>query len=133
MMPDAPPSPPRSLPPSAGPRADLHCHSDASNKTGEAMLNAIACPESYSRPQDVYAQALRRGMRFVTITDHDTVAGVLRIRDMPDVLVGEEVTVRFPEDGCKIHLLVYGPHRGSARAPTDDQRRHLRRRPLPAR
>ncbi|MEM8874409.1 MAG: glycosyltransferase [Planctomycetota bacterium] len=89
-------------------RIDLHCHSDASNKTGEAMLNMISCPESYSRPQDVYAQALRRGMDFVTLTDHDTIAGALRIADMPDVLVGEEVTVRFPEDGCKIHLLVFG-------------------------
>jgi glycosyltransferase involved in cell wall biosynthesis len=89
-------------------RADLHCHSDASNKTGEKMLEAISCPECYSRPEDVYAQALRRGMDFVTITDHDSIKGVCRITQMPGVVVGEEVTVRFPEDGCKIHLLVYG-------------------------
>src|SRR5690606_33527217 len=89
-------------------RADLHCHSDASNKTGEAMLNMIRCPESYSRPQDVYAQALRRGMDFVTITDHDSVEGVSRILEMPGVLVGEELTCWFPEDGCKMHILVYG-------------------------
>ena len=89
-------------------RADLHCHSDASNKTGEAMLNMIRCPESYSRPQDVYAQALRRGMDFVTITDHDSIEGVTRLLDMPGVLVGEELTCWFPEDGCKMHVLVYG-------------------------
>ena len=90
------------------PRADLHCHSEASNKTGEAMLNMIRCPESYSRPQDVYAQALRRGMDFVTITDHDSIDGVEAILDMPGVLVGEELTCWFPEDGCKMHVLVYG-------------------------
>lgn len=89
-------------------RADLHCHSDASNKTGEAMLKMIRCPESYSRPQDVYAQALRRGMDFVTITDHDSIEGVEKILDMPGVLVGEELTCWFPEDGCKMHVLVYG-------------------------
>jgi glycosyltransferase involved in cell wall biosynthesis len=89
-------------------RADLHCHSEASNKTGEAMLNMIRCPESYSRPQDVYAQALRRGMDFVTITDHDSIEGVQKILDMPGVLVGEELTCWFPEDGCKMHVLVYG-------------------------
>ena len=89
-------------------RADLHCHSEASNKTGEAMLNMIRCPESYSRPQDVYAQALRRGMDFVTITDHDSIEGVEKILEMPGVLVGEELTCWFPEDGCKMHVLVYG-------------------------
>ena len=44
--------PPHALIPT---RADLHCHSDASNETGEALLNAIRCPESYSRPADVRA------------------------------------------------------------------------------
>ena len=43
-------------------RIDLHCHSDASNKTGEAVLNALHCPESYSKPDEVYAQAQLRGM-----------------------------------------------------------------------
>ncbi len=89
-------------------RADLHCHSDASNKTGEAALNMIGCPESYSRPTDVYAQALRRGMDLVTITDHDSQEGVHTIRHLPGVLIGEELTCWFPEDGCKMHVLVYG-------------------------
>jgi glycosyltransferase involved in cell wall biosynthesis len=89
-------------------RADLHCHSDASNEADEAVLNAIGCPESYSRPDDVYVQAKRRGMHFVTITDHDSLAGVTTIADRADVLVGEELTCYFPEDRCKIHLLVWG-------------------------
>src|SRR5215213_3897637 len=97
-------------------RADLHCHSDASNTAAEAALNAIHCPECYSRPDEVYAQARRRGMDFVTITDHDSVEGVLRIGRLPDVFVGEELTCWFPEDDCKMHVLVYGVTRADHEA-----------------
>jgi glycosyltransferase involved in cell wall biosynthesis len=89
-------------------RADLHCHSDASNKTGEAALNAIGCPESFSPPTVVYEQARNRGMDFATLTDHDTIDGALRIAHLQDVLVGEELTCWFPEDHCKMHVLIYG-------------------------
>ena len=89
-------------------RVDLHCHSDASNEADEAVLNAIGCPESYSRPAEVYAQAKRRGMQLVTVTDHDSLAGVGTLGDRADVLAGEELTCYFPEDRCKIHLLVWG-------------------------
>src|SRR5437773_5252528 len=90
-------------------RIDLHCHSEASNRAAEVLLNAIHCPECYSDPDDVYGQAKRRGMDFVTITDHDTIDGVERLRrGRDDVLVGEELTCWFPEDRCKLHLLVYG-------------------------
>ncbi|CAN5404374.1 hypothetical protein BH09PLA1_BH09PLA1_34220 [soil metagenome] len=77
-------------------RADLHCHSEASNTAAEVALNAISCPECYSKPADVYAQASGRGMDFVTITDHDTIEGALRIADRPNVIVGEERTCWFP-------------------------------------
>src|SRR4051812_10023761 len=89
-------------------RIDLHCHSDASNKASEAVLNAIRCPESYSRPHEVWSQARLRGMDFVTLTDHDSIEGVLEIAHKPQVLVGEELSCWFPEDGCKMHVLVYG-------------------------
>ena len=89
-------------------RADLHCHSRASTEADEAMLQAIRCPESYSDPGEIYAQARARGMDFVTITDHDSIAGVGELAGVPDVLVGEELTCYFPEDRCKIHLLVWG-------------------------
>ncbi|MGB7158385.1 MAG: glycosyltransferase [Tepidisphaeraceae bacterium] len=94
--------------PSIGKRIDLHCHSDASNRAAEVVLNAISCPECYSAPSEVYAQAKRRGMDFVTITDHDSIDGVRRIVDLGDVLVGEELTCWFPEDRCKLHVLVWG-------------------------
>jgi glycosyltransferase involved in cell wall biosynthesis len=100
-MPAQPSQPPK--------RIDLHCHSDASNKAAEVVLNAIACPECYSDPLEVHAQARRRGMDFVTITDHDTTDGVIALSKLKDdVLIGEEVTCWFPEDECKLHLLVYG-------------------------
>jgi hypothetical protein len=96
------------LPPGFPRRADLHCHSRASTEADEAMLQAIRCPESYSDPAEVYAQALRRQMDFVTITDHDSIAGVREILSLPNTLIGEELTCYFPEDRCKIHLLLWG-------------------------
>jgi glycosyltransferase involved in cell wall biosynthesis len=88
-------------------RIDLHCHSEASSKTAETVLNILHCPECYSDPRDVYAQAKRRGMDFVTITDHDTIDGATAIAQLDDVIVGEELTCWFPEDRCKMHVLVY--------------------------
>ncbi len=91
-------------------RIDLHCHSEASNRAAEVALRAISCPECYSRPADVYAQATRRGMSFVTLTDHDTIAGATQLAQLQpnQTLIGEEVTCWFPEDDCKLHLLVWG-------------------------
>jgi len=89
-------------------RADLHCHSSASSEAGEAILGAIRCPESFSDPHEVYARARRRGMRFVTITDHDCIDGVAKLAGRPGVVTGEELTCFFPEDRCKIHLLIWG-------------------------
>jgi glycosyltransferase involved in cell wall biosynthesis len=89
-------------------RADLHCHSDASNEADEALLNSIQCPESFSAPLEVFAQAMRSGMDFITLTDHDSLAGVEQLLPLPGVLSGEELTCYFPEDHCKIHLLVWG-------------------------
>jgi glycosyltransferase involved in cell wall biosynthesis len=89
-------------------RVDLHCHSRASTEADEAVLLAIQCPESYSEPLQVHAQAKRRGMDFVTITDHDTIAGVTEISHLPEVIIGEELTCWFPEDQCKMHVLVWG-------------------------
>ena len=89
-------------------RIDLHCHTSASVEADEAVLIALKCPESYSDPIEVYHQAKRRGMDFVTITDHDTLSGVTNLSSRADVITGEELTCYFPEDHCKIHLLVWG-------------------------
>src|SRR6478672_2093259 len=117
MVDSTPAHSPRSRGPDVAPkRADLHCHSDASNRAAEAALNAISCPECYSEPREVYEQARRRGMDFVTITDHDSLDGVARIAELPGVLAGEELTCWFPEDDCKMHVLVYGVSRADHEA-----------------
>jgi glycosyltransferase involved in cell wall biosynthesis len=47
-------------------------------------------------------------MDFVTITDHDTISGVLEIVDRPDVFVSEELTAHFRGERQAVHVLCYG-------------------------
>ncbi|MBA2743364.1 MAG: histidinol-phosphatase, partial [Chthoniobacterales bacterium] len=47
-------------------------------------------------------------MDFVTITDHDTIEGGLRISDKRHTFLSEQVTTYFPQDPCKVHMLVWG-------------------------
>jgi len=91
-------------------RMDMHCHSWASDKPVVAALGMIDCPECFSPPEKVYEQARARGMDLVTITDHDAIRGAMELvdRGFEGVVVGEEVTVYFPEDHCKLHVLVWG-------------------------
>jgi glycosyltransferase involved in cell wall biosynthesis len=88
---------------------DTHCHSSASSGPAIKALGLIGCPECYSPPERVYEQALARGMDLVTITDHDTIDGALSLveRGFERVVIGEEVTVCFPEDACRLHVLVW--------------------------
>src|SRR3954466_1924683 len=76
-------------------RADLHCHSTASQVSKLGVQRALGLPESATPPEEVYELAKRRGMDFVTITDHDTIAGALEIADRSDVFVSEELTCWF--------------------------------------
>ncbi|MCA9312152.1 MAG: glycosyltransferase [Phycisphaerales bacterium] len=91
-------------------RMDMHCHSSASSAPVIRPLGPLGIPESYSEPERVYEQARARGMDYVTLTDHDTIDGALHLieRGFPDVIVGQEVTTHFPEDRCKLHVLVWG-------------------------
>jgi glycosyltransferase involved in cell wall biosynthesis/predicted metal-dependent phosphoesterase TrpH len=90
-------------------RADLHCHSTASQLSKLGIQNAVGLPECATPPEEVHALAKRRGMDFVTITDHDTIAGCLEISDRPDVFISEELTVGFRgEPGRLVHVLCYG-------------------------
>ena len=89
-------------------RADLHVHSKASNRPTEWLLRQFGAPESFTEPREVYRLCRERGMDFVTLSDHDTVAGALEIAHLPGTFLSEEVTVEFPEDGCQIHCLAIG-------------------------
>ncbi|HLX09235.1 MAG TPA: glycosyltransferase [Thermoanaerobaculia bacterium] len=89
-------------------RADLHVHSKASNRPPEWILRQFGAPESFTEPREVYRLCRERGMDFVTLSDHDTIAGALEIAHLPGTFLSEEVTVEFPEDGCEIHCLAIG-------------------------
>ncbi|HET9209526.1 MAG TPA: hypothetical protein VFR03_03975, partial [Thermoanaerobaculia bacterium] len=60
-------------------RADLHVHSKHSSKPSEWILRQFRAPESYTEPQEIYRLCRERGMSFVTVSDHDSVAGALEI------------------------------------------------------
>jgi glycosyltransferase involved in cell wall biosynthesis/predicted metal-dependent phosphoesterase TrpH len=89
-------------------RADLHCHSSASQLSKLGVQRSLGLPECATPPEEVYELAKRRGMDFVTITDHDTIAGVLEIADRPDVFVSEELTAWFKDEPQAVHILCYG-------------------------
>ena len=56
----------------------------------------------------MYRRARERGMDFVTITDHDTLEGSLRIAEEPGTFLSSEITVSFPDHDCDIHVVVLG-------------------------
>ncbi len=86
-------------------KADLHLHSKASNKPAFYALRKINCPESFTTPQYIYETAKKRGMDYVTITDHNTIDGVLEIAHHPDAFISCEFTAKFPETNTKIHVV----------------------------
>ncbi|MGE0641744.1 MAG: glycosyltransferase [Thermoanaerobaculia bacterium] len=89
-------------------RCDIHVHSKHSDRPSEWYLERIGSPESFTEPLDIYRAAKARGMDFVTISDHDSVAGALDIAHLPGTFLSSEETVSFPEDGCDVHILVLG-------------------------
>ncbi len=89
-------------------RVDLHCHSTASEVAKLGVQRALALPECATPPSEVYELAKRRGMDFVTITDHDSIAGVLELADKPDVFVSEELTAWFRDEPQAVHVLCFG-------------------------
>lgn len=89
-------------------RIDFHLHSYASNVTDYYAANSLAIPESYSDPVKLYHLLRQRGMSLITLTDHNSIDGVLEVLDrgLPDVFISSEMTTTFPEDGCNIHITV---------------------------
>src|SRR5437763_2442310 len=88
-------------------KCDLHIHSRFSDRSEEWLFRRLDFPDSYSDPRELHQQLLGRGMDFVTITDHDTIDGCLEIRNLPKTFISEQVTTYFPQDPCKIHILVW--------------------------
>jgi glycosyltransferase involved in cell wall biosynthesis/predicted metal-dependent phosphoesterase TrpH len=86
----------------------MHCHSTASQLSKLGVQRSLGLPECATPPQEVYELAKRRGMDFVTITDHDTIDGCLELADRPDCFVSEELTARFAGEPQAVHVLCYG-------------------------
>jgi glycosyltransferase involved in cell wall biosynthesis len=84
-------------------------------------LRSGGAAECYTRVDDAYAIAKRRGMDLVTLADHDTIDGALELcsRHPGDTFVSVEISARFPEDGCIVHVI--------AIAVTEDHHRELQR------
>lgn len=93
----------------AGTKIDMHCHTTFSHETLRWLPGLVYHP--LLEPEESYDLAKSRGMDFVTITDHDTIDGckalVDRRGELPDFIFGEEVSVRFPEDGTVVHVNVF--------------------------
>ena len=89
-------------------RADMHVHSTASQLSKLGVQRSLGLPECATPPEEVYELAKRRGMDFVTITDHDTVAGGLELAHLPDTFLSEELTVWFKDEPQAVHVLCYG-------------------------
>ena len=89
-------------------KCDLHIHSRYSARSEEWLFRRLDFPDSYTDPRELYGELLKLGMDYVTITDHDTIEGCLQISNLPHTFVSEQVTTYFPQDQCKIHVLVWG-------------------------
>jgi glycosyltransferase involved in cell wall biosynthesis/predicted metal-dependent phosphoesterase TrpH len=89
-------------------RADMHVHSTASELSKLGIQRSLSLPECATPPEEVYELAKRRGMDFVTITDHDTIEGALAIAHLPGTFISEELTVWFAGEPQAVHVLCYG-------------------------
>lgn len=89
---------------------DMHVHSCFSSEEIPGVRGVTFSPRE--TPDEIYARAKERGMDFVTITDHDTIAGCLDFLanhpGVDDFVVGEEVSTQLPESELTVHINVYG-------------------------
>jgi glycosyltransferase involved in cell wall biosynthesis/predicted metal-dependent phosphoesterase TrpH len=107
----------------------MHVHSTASELSKLGIQRSLHLPECATPPEEVYELAKRRGMDFVTITDHDTIAGATALDHLPDTFVSEELTAWFKGEPQAVHVLCYGitsddhewlqAHRGDVEACAD--------------
>jgi glycosyltransferase involved in cell wall biosynthesis len=89
------------------PKCDLQVHSSFSDRPSEWILRKLGVPESYTQPVELYEKLKLGGFDYVTITDLNRIEGCLAIADRPGAFISEKVTTYFPDDPCKIQLLVW--------------------------
>lgn len=88
-------------------KADLHVHSKYSDQPVNWLLKKSGCSECFIEPTEIYKISRKNGMTCCTITDHNEIRGCLEILKYPNTFISCEVTAKFPEDDCKIHVLAY--------------------------
>jgi len=89
-------------------RVDLHVHSTASHESKLGVQRALGLPECATPPEEAYELAKRRGMDFVTLTDHDTIDGAVALAERhADAFVSEELTARFRSADQAVHVLCW--------------------------
>ncbi len=86
----------------------MHVHSTASELSKLGVQRSLHIPECATDPSEVYELAKRRGMNFVTITDHDTIEGAEALEHLSDTFISEELTVWFKGEPQAVHVLCYG-------------------------
>ena len=90
-------------------RADLHCHSTASQVSKLGVQRALGLPECATPPEEAYELAKRRGMDFVTLTDHDVIDGAVELASAhADAFVSVELTAGFAGEPQAVHVLCWG-------------------------
>lgn len=90
-------------------KIDMHVHSIYSERPSDWILKTLGTRESYVDPFYIYKYAKEKGMDLVTITDHNKIDGIIKLKEKytEDTIIGVETTTYFPEDGTKIHILLY--------------------------
>ena len=119
----------RRLPPPT--RCDLHVHSRFSTDSGSFALRRVRMGESFTDPARVDRVCRARGMDFVTISDHNTVDGALRIAERPGTFLSEEVTTAVPRGRPAPARARVEPERGGPPRPPAVAALGLRARRLP--
>ena len=89
-------------------RIDLHLHTRYSLRSPEWLLRRLNVPASVSDPNLLLEKLRLAGMDFFTFTDDDSIEGCLEVAHLPGVFISESVTALFPEDGCRVSILVWG-------------------------
>jgi predicted metal-dependent phosphoesterase TrpH len=89
-------------------RCDLHIHSRFSARSEEWLFRRFDLPDSYTDPRELHRLLRRAGWILLRSPTTNTIEGNLEIADLDHTFISEEVTTHFPQDPCKIHLLVWG-------------------------
>jgi len=78
------------------------------------------------RSREIYKKQIGRD-GFRHRDDHNVIEGAVRLkmRHPDDVFIGVEVTTYFPEDGTKIHVLVWGLSEGQFRVIDKIRSKHI--------